>query len=162
MRRKDFVPKIGGLFPKPRDRAMSKRKLTSIFTDRNHKLCNLVEQMYQNYEHHVSVKELWIWFMFGAEKYKIIDFFESAPKSRSVGISHFFIHIWIAIWLSSHWYQVFGRDICPFLEKSTWNQPSLYCMPSTEHSTVSEQNVCVPWYYMRGTDLENFKLNRFA
>ena len=61
--------------------------------------------------------------MFGSEKYKNIDFFESAPKSRSVGIAYFCKHIWIAIWLRSIIYKFLGRDICPFLEKSTWNQP---------------------------------------
>ena len=48
---------------------------------------------------------------------------ESTPKSRSVGIAHFFKHISIAIWLNSLEYQFHGRDICPLLEKSTWNQP---------------------------------------
>ena len=57
--------------------------------------------------------------MFGPEKYKNIDFMESTPKSRSVGIAHFVKHISIAIWLNSLEYQFRGRDICPFLEKST-------------------------------------------
>ena len=48
---------------------------------------------------------------------------ESTPKSRSVGIAQFFKHISIAIWLNSLEYKFHGRDICPFLEKSTWNQP---------------------------------------
>ena len=48
---------------------------------------------------------------------------ESTTKSRSVGIAHFFKHISIAIWLNSLEYKFHGRDICPFLEKSTWNQP---------------------------------------
>ena len=61
--------------------------------------------------------------MFGSEKYKNIDYMESTPKSISVGIAHFLKHISIAIWLNSLEYQFFGRDICPFLEKSTWNQP---------------------------------------
>ena len=61
--------------------------------------------------------------MVGSEKYKNIYFMESIPKSRSVGIAHFFKHIWIEIWLNSLEYQFRGRDICPFLEKSTWNQP---------------------------------------
>ena len=62
--------------------------------------------------------------MFGPEKFKKnIDFMESTPKSRSVGIAHFFKHISIAIWLKSLEYQFRGRDIYPFLEKSTWNQP---------------------------------------
>ena len=61
--------------------------------------------------------------MFGSEKYKNIDFMESTPKSRSFLIAHFFKHIWIEIWLNSLKYQFFGRDICTFLEKSTWNQP---------------------------------------
>ena len=62
--------------------------------------------------------------MFGPEKYRNIDFLmESTPKSRSVGIAHFFKHISIAIWLNSLEYQFRGRDMCPFLEKSTWNQP---------------------------------------
>ena len=61
--------------------------------------------------------------MFGSEKYKNIDFFESTPKSRSVGIAHFCKHIWIAIWLRSIIYKFRGRNICPYLEKSTWNQP---------------------------------------
>ena len=89
MRRKDFVPKIGGFFPKPRDRAVTLSKLTSIFRNRNHISCNLGEQMNRNYVHHVSVKELQIWFMFGSEKCKNIDFLESTPKSRSVGIALF-------------------------------------------------------------------------
>ena len=38
--------------------------------------------------------------MFGSEKYKNIDFMESNPKSRSVGIAHFLKHIWIEIWLN--------------------------------------------------------------
>ena len=53
--------------------------------------------------------------MFGSEKYKSIDFMESPPKSRTVGIAHFFKHIWIEIWLNSLKYQFFGRDICTFL-----------------------------------------------
>ena len=57
--------------------------------------------------------------MFGPEKYKNIDFMESIPKSRSVGIAIFFKHISIAIWLNSLEYQFRGRDICLFLEKST-------------------------------------------
>ena len=61
--------------------------------------------------------------MFGPEKYKNMDFMESTPKSRSVGIALFFKHISIAIWLNSFEYQFRGCDICPFLEKSTWNQP---------------------------------------
>ena len=61
--------------------------------------------------------------MFGTEKYKNIDCMESASKSRSFGIAHFFKHISIAIWLKSLEYQFRGRDIYPFLEKSTWNQP---------------------------------------
>ena len=59
--------------------------------------------------------------MFGPEKY--IDFMESTPRARSVWIADFFKHISIAIWLKSLEYQYRGRDICPFLEKSTWNQP---------------------------------------
>ena len=31
--------------------------------------------------------------MFDSEKYKDIDFMESTPKSRSVGIAHFFKNI---------------------------------------------------------------------
>ena len=77
------------------------------------------EQMNQNYVHHVYVKELKLWFIFGPEKFKNIDFMESTPKSRSVGIAHCFKHISIAIWLNSLEYQFHGRDICPFLEKST-------------------------------------------
>ena len=58
--------------------------------------------------------------MFGPEKYKNIDFMESTPKSRSVGIAQiFFKHISIAIWLKSLEYQFRDRDIYPFLEKST-------------------------------------------
>ena len=58
--------------------------------------------------------------MFGPEKYKNINFMESTPKSRSVGIAQFLKHISIAIWLNSLEYQFRGRDICPaFLEKST-------------------------------------------
>ena len=49
--------------------------------------------------------------MFGPEKYKNIDFMESTPKSRSVGIAHFLKHISIAIWLKSLKYQFRGRDI---------------------------------------------------
>ena len=93
MRRKDFVLKIGGFFPKPRDRAVTLCKLTSISSNRNHISCNLGEQMNHNYVHHVSVKELQMWFMFGSEKCKNIDFFESTPKSRSVGIEFCFKHI---------------------------------------------------------------------
>ena len=55
--------------------------------------------------------------MFGPEKYENIDFMESIPKSRSVGIAHFFKHISIAIWLNSLEYQFRGRDICPFPKK---------------------------------------------
>ena len=88
--------------------------------------------MNQNYVHHVSVKELQLWFIFGPEKYKNIDFMESAPKSRSVGIAHFFKHISIAIWLYSLECQFHGRDICPFLEKSTWNQPIPQSLNSTD------------------------------
>ena len=49
--------------------------------------------------------------MFGPEKYKNIDFMESTPKSRSVGIAHCFKHISITIWLKSLEYQFRGRDI---------------------------------------------------
>ena len=61
--------------------------------------------------------------MFGPEKYKKQWLMESTPKSRSVGIAYLFKHISIAIWLNSLEYQFRGRDIRPFLEKSTWNQP---------------------------------------
>ena len=57
--------------------------------------------------------------MFGPEKYKNIDYMESTPKSRSVGIALFVKHISIAIWLKSLEYQCRGRDIYPFLEKLT-------------------------------------------
>ena len=57
--------------------------------------------------------------MFGPEKYKNIDFMESTPKSRSVGIAHFLKHISIAIWLKSLEYQFRGRDIYPVIEKSS-------------------------------------------
>ena len=55
---RDFVSNVGVILPKPRGRAMPLRKLIEIFIYRNHISCNLVEQMNQNYVHHVSVKEL--------------------------------------------------------------------------------------------------------
>ena len=55
---RDFVSNVGVILLKPRGRAMPFRKLIEISIYRNHKLCNLVEQMNQNYVHHVSVKEL--------------------------------------------------------------------------------------------------------
>ena len=57
-RRRDFVFNVGVILLKPRDRAATKRKLTCIFTSRNHILYNLGEQMTQKNIHHVSVKEL--------------------------------------------------------------------------------------------------------
>ena len=39
---------------------------------------------------------------------------ESTPKSKSLGIAHFFKHISIAIWLNSLEYQFRGRDIMSF------------------------------------------------
>ena len=85
---KDFVSNVGVILPKPRGRAIPLRKILEIFIYRNH-ICNLVEQMNQNYVHHVSVKELKLWLMSDPEKYKNIDFMKSSPKSRSVGIAHF-------------------------------------------------------------------------
>ena len=55
---RDFVSNVGVILLKPRGRAMPFRKLIEISIYRNHQLCNLVDQMNQNYVHHVSVKEL--------------------------------------------------------------------------------------------------------
>ena len=55
---RDFVSNVGVILLKPRGRVMSFPKLIEISIYRNHILCNLVEQMNQNYVHHVPVKEL--------------------------------------------------------------------------------------------------------
>ena len=57
---------------------------------------------------------------------------ESTPKSRSVGIAHFYKCISIAIWLNSLEYQFRGRDIMSFSRK-------VNLKPT--HSTVVKQNL---------------------
>ena len=115
---RDFVSNVGVILLKPRGRAMPFRKLFEISIYRNQKLCNLVEQMNQNYVHHVSVKEHQLWFIFGPEKYKNINYIESTPKSRSVRIAHFFktylncnLAKLLRISISWSWHTSFSRKV---------------------------------------------------
>ena len=55
-RRRDFVFNVGVMLLKPRDRAVTKRKLTCKFTSRIHISYDLSEQMTQKNVHHVSVR----------------------------------------------------------------------------------------------------------
>ena len=58
--------------------------------------------------------------MFGPEKYKTSISWK-VPQHQDLLEQHIFLNI--SQLLNSLEYQFRGRDICPFLEKSTWNQP---------------------------------------